>query len=126
MSDMQSLVSRLETVTSQLERLAAQGGARGGGAAEATAEFVEYFESMVLEGKLKKYLELSAKIGGDVAEHAKLVQSTFQTQRQFLDTASKHKMPKPDILQKVTKPTSDKDPNTPNTCLLYTSPSPRD
>ena len=34
MSDMQSLVSRLETVTSRLERLAAQGGARGGGAAE--------------------------------------------------------------------------------------------
>lgn len=31
---MQSLVSRLETVTSRLERLAAQGGARGGGAAE--------------------------------------------------------------------------------------------
>jgi len=109
MSDMTALVSRLEAVTTRLESLASKGGATGGGGVpESTAESVEEYDSMVIGGKLKKYLDLSAKIGGDVADHAKLVQRAFQIQRQFLDTASKHKSPKPDVFQKVIKPMGDK------------------
>ena len=48
----------------------------------------------MLKGKLKMYLELSARIGGEVGEQAEMVRSAFQAQHEFLVMASRHKIPK--------------------------------
>ncbi|KAL5493171.1 hypothetical protein EMCRGX_G014309 [Ephydatia muelleri] len=105
-----SLVTRLETVTAKLESLASRGGGAGGGssaAADVLAEFVEEYDNQILGGKLKEYLALSDKIGGDVSLQAKLVQQVFQEQRKYLLLASKYKLPKPDLLEKAVKHLSD-------------------
>ncbi|XP_029163333.1 adenylyl cyclase-associated protein 1 [Nylanderia fulva] len=41
----------------------------------------------LLNGPVKTYLDLSQKIGGDVAAHSKLVEKAFQIQLQFVRTA---------------------------------------
>lgn len=101
--DLANLVNRLEAVTARLERVSSRGGG-GGGADAGNSEIVEEFDSQVLGGKLKTYFELSAKIGGEVQEHAALVKATFQTQREFIVAVSKHKAPPPDVFQKATAP----------------------
>ncbi|XP_072766855.1 adenylyl cyclase-associated protein 1 isoform X3 [Anoplolepis gracilipes] len=47
----------------------------------------------VLNGPVKEYLELSQKIGGDVAAHSKLVEKAFQIQLQFVQTAANRSAP---------------------------------
>ncbi|KAL6421429.1 hypothetical protein ACFW04_013887 [Cataglyphis niger] len=47
----------------------------------------------LLSGPLKKYLELSQKIGGDVATHSKFVEKAFQIQLQFVQTAANRSAP---------------------------------
>lgn len=42
----------------------------------------------LLAGPVKEYLQLSEKIGGDVATHSKLVEKAFQIQLQFIKTAA--------------------------------------
>lgn len=61
----------------------------------------------ILQGSLSQYLQLSAKLGGDVATHAKLVEKAFQAQSQFLTLASQSKAPssQSDIM-KLLEPTS--------------------
>ncbi|XP_046383909.1 adenylyl cyclase-associated protein 1 isoform X3 [Ischnura elegans] len=62
----------------------------------------------ILQGPLKTYLQCSSKIGGDVAAHAKLVESAFNAQKEFLVTASKASAPSnSSLLQALLKPTSD-------------------
>ncbi|EFN80031.1 adenylyl cyclase-associated protein 1 isoform X1 [Harpegnathos saltator] len=50
------------------------------------------FEDL-LAGPVKEYLELSQKIGGDVAAHSKLVEKAFQFQLQFIHTAASRAAP---------------------------------
>lgn len=47
----------------------------------------------LLNGPVKTYLELSQKIGSDVAAHSKLVEKAFQIQLQFVRTASNRPAP---------------------------------
>ncbi|XP_017758520.1 PREDICTED: adenylyl cyclase-associated protein 1 isoform X3 [Eufriesea mexicana] len=46
-----------------------------------------------LAGPVKEYLQLSEKIGGDVATHSKLVEKVFQIQLQFIQTAASRPAP---------------------------------
>ncbi|XP_012278924.1 adenylyl cyclase-associated protein 1 isoform X2 [Orussus abietinus] len=47
----------------------------------------------VVAGPVQRYLELSRKIGGDVAAHGDLVEEAFRIQLQFLQTASSRPAP---------------------------------
>lgn len=47
----------------------------------------------VVNGSLKQYLQLSQKIGGDVATHSKLVERAFQIQLEFIKTTSSRSAP---------------------------------
>jgi len=46
-----------------------------------------------LAGPVKEYLQLSQKIGGDVATHSKLVEKAFQIQLQFIQMAASRPAP---------------------------------
>ncbi|KZC05144.1 PREDICTED: adenylyl cyclase-associated protein 1 [Dufourea novaeangliae] len=47
----------------------------------------------VLAGPVREYLQLSGKIGGDVATHSKLVEKAFQIQLEFIRTAANRPAP---------------------------------
>ncbi|KAJ8941893.1 hypothetical protein NQ318_001748, partial [Aromia moschata] len=47
----------------------------------------------ILQGPLAQYLQFSAKIGGDVAQHSQMVQQAFSAQLQFLQLASQSGKP---------------------------------
>ncbi|XP_029040513.2 adenylyl cyclase-associated protein 1 isoform X1 [Osmia bicornis bicornis] len=47
----------------------------------------------LLAGPVNEYLQLSAKIGGDVATHSKLVEKAFQIQLEFIRTAATRPAP---------------------------------
>ncbi|XP_054014061.1 adenylyl cyclase-associated protein 2 isoform X1 [Hylaeus anthracinus] len=47
----------------------------------------------LLAGPVKEYLQLSQKIGGDVATHSKLVEKAFQIQLEFIRTAANRSAP---------------------------------
>ncbi|XP_011629808.1 adenylyl cyclase-associated protein 1 isoform X2 [Pogonomyrmex barbatus] len=47
----------------------------------------------LLTGPVKEYLELSQKIGGDVAAHSKLVEKAFQIQLQYVQMAASRAAP---------------------------------
>lgn len=61
----------------------------------------------IIQGPVAQYLQLSTKIGGDVASHSKLVEKAFQAQAQFLTVTSQSKAPsnQTDIFQ-LLQPTS--------------------
>lgn len=52
------------------------------------------FEDIV-NGPLAQYLQISAKIGGDVVEHSKLVQGAFDAQLRYIRLASESAQPPP-------------------------------
>lgn len=62
----------------------------------------------ILAGPLNNYLQLSNKIGGDVAAHAKLVKEAFQLQHQYLVLASQNKDPGTSEKSRLLTPTSTK------------------
>lgn len=103
-ADLAGLVSRLETVTTRLESVAARGG--GGGGVVVSSEFLDAYDADVVGGNLKTFMEVSATIGADVLEHAKLFQAAFSAQRDFLVVVAQTKTPKPDKLQELIKPLS--------------------
>ncbi|XP_033331810.1 adenylyl cyclase-associated protein 1 isoform X1 [Megalopta genalis] len=47
----------------------------------------------ILAGPVREYLQLSNKIGGDVAAHSKLVEAAFQIQLDFIQTAATRPAP---------------------------------
>lgn len=47
----------------------------------------------LLSGSVREYVEISQKIGGEVAEHSKLVEQVFQMQRDFITMAEKRPQP---------------------------------
>ncbi|SPP79922.1 adenylyl cyclase-associated protein 1 isoform X1 [Drosophila guanche] len=63
------------------------------------------FEDIVA-GPLSKYLTLSAKIGGDVAQHAELVRSVFALQQQYVTLATQIAQPAQPKQAELLKPTS--------------------
>ncbi|XP_002020668.2 adenylyl cyclase-associated protein 1 [Drosophila persimilis] len=63
------------------------------------------FEDIVA-GPLSKYLTLSAKIGGDVAQHADLVRSAFGLQQQYVTLATQIAQPAQPKQAELLKPTS--------------------
>ncbi len=71
-----------------------------------TASVTEFDD--ILDGPLKKFLDVSAKIGNDVAKHAEMVRAAFDAQREFVLLASKAKQPSADELPELLKPMSDK------------------
>ncbi len=76
-SDLAAVVARLEKVAERLESVGMRAGGGGGGgdsALVADAAFLEPFADF-MAGPVKKYIDLSAAIGGDVQAHAALVES---------------------------------------------------
>lgn len=67
---------------------------------------VNAYEDIIL-GALANYLDLSKKIGGDVAEQSDLAEKAFNVQFTFLRVASESSAPSNNDLQKLLKPTSD-------------------
>ncbi|EDV31056.1 uncharacterized protein Dana_GF14733, isoform A [Drosophila ananassae] len=63
------------------------------------------FEDIVA-GPLSQYLSLSAKIGGDVAQHAELVKSAFGSQLQYVTLATQIAQPVQPKQAELLKPTS--------------------
>ncbi|XP_050502592.1 adenylyl cyclase-associated protein 1 [Diabrotica virgifera virgifera] len=63
--------------------------------------------SDIVNGPLAQYLQLSAQIGGDVAEHSNLVKNAFNAQYKFIELASQSSKPAPNDLNNFLVPTSD-------------------
>ncbi|XP_031619662.1 adenylyl cyclase-associated protein 2 [Contarinia nasturtii] len=61
----------------------------------------------ILSGPFAQYLQLSAKIGGDVAQQAEFVNKAFNAQLAFIQLASTSSQPTQTQLPNLLKPTSD-------------------
>lgn len=62
----------------------------------------------ILQGPFAQYLAISQQIGGDVADHSKIVNRAFQAQHQYLNIVSQSKQPSNSSEQiTLLKPTSD-------------------
>ncbi|XP_071804577.1 adenylyl cyclase-associated protein 1-like [Asterias amurensis] len=72
-----------------------------------SSEALAAFDAFV-SGELSKYLNLSKELGGQVAEHAKLVEEAYAAERKILEEAVVSKQPAPDLLAKICKPLSEK------------------
>lgn len=62
----------------------------------------------IVQGPLAQYLQISQQIGGDVADHGKLVQGAFQAQLQYIQLATEFAQPSQSEMINLLKPTSDK------------------
>lgn len=67
---------------------------------------VNAYEDIIL-GSLAQYLDLSNKIGDDVAKHADFVKKAFDAQLQYVTMASQSSAPSQSDLPKLLQPTSD-------------------
>ncbi|XP_066157048.1 adenylyl cyclase-associated protein 1-like isoform X2 [Euwallacea fornicatus] len=61
----------------------------------------------IVQGPLMQYLRLSQVIGGDVAEHSRLVQAAFDAQLQYIALAAESTQPGQYDIITLLKPTSD-------------------
>lgn len=102
---METLVSRLETVTQKLERVA-QGGSQSS-YDTSSQPFVAAYTDLI-KGPLTCFLDLSRKIGGDVATQSNMVKAAFEQQSSFLSMASQCIKPSDSSLPDVVKPLSTK------------------
>lgn len=78
----------------------------GGNDGESSAS-VQAFDA-IIAGSFQTYLNLSKKIGDDVAKHSLMVEAAFKAQRAYLVVAAKSKKPDDSVLPELLKPTSDK------------------
>lgn len=62
----------------------------------------------IVNGPLSQYLQISASIGGDVAEHSKLVRDAFNAQLHYIQLANDSAQPSQNEIINFLKPTSDK------------------
>lgn len=114
-TDLASLVQRLEQVTARLEQCANKSASHSQSVAAAnempntnTHPAVVGFDELV-HTDLHHFLELSKKIGGDLAPMADMVQQAFNAQAQFIVMALTSKKPSnPSELGPLLQPTSDK------------------
>lgn len=106
---MQAAVNRLEAVAARLEALSVTAKiTESGGEAGVCDEMVPFVVAFdgILSGSFGKYLELSAKIGGDVNTQAGMVKAAFQALRDFLLIVSRSKKPSQNVLMDLLKPIS--------------------
>lgn len=61
----------------------------------------------ILNGPFAQYLQLSSKIGGDVAKHAEFVKKAFNAQLEYIKLASTSSQPPQARIADLLKPTSD-------------------
>ncbi|XP_076083669.1 adenylyl cyclase-associated protein 1-like isoform X1 [Mytilus galloprovincialis] len=104
-----SAVDRLEAVAVRLEGLAVKTGTSApssSAVSDVVAPYVTAFDDLV-KGSVGQFLDLSNKIGGDVAKIGEIVSKAFQEQRQLLVVASKSKKPADGDLAKLLQPLSD-------------------
>lgn len=104
-----SAVDRLEAVAVRLEGLAVNTGSSGSpssASSDVVAPYVAAFDGLV-KGSVGQFVDLSNKIGGDVAKMGEIVSKAFQEQRQLLVVASKSKKPADGDLAKLLQPLSD-------------------
>ncbi|XP_063616538.1 adenylyl cyclase-associated protein 1 isoform X2 [Cydia splendana] len=124
-ADLEALIERLERVTSRLERLP-QLLPRSPPATPATPASpapspaqqdepdliltdnmsISGFQD-IIQGPLRTYLELSKKIGGDVATHADLVGNAFQAQMRYIQLAGSRSKPSQSEEMQLLAPTSE-------------------
>lgn len=107
---MENLISRLEAVTSRLEDIVAkksENTPQSNSEPEMAGPTVTAFDDIV-NGSLAKYLACSAKIGGDVGEHAKLVKSAFAAERDFIVKATQCQKPSDTQLTGFLQPVGNK------------------
>jgi len=96
-----ALVKRLEAVALKLE---SSGGA--GGAGPTAASLADF--DVIVNGPFKNFMDLSKKIGSEVATMGDLVEAAFKAHRGYLEIASKAKKPSDGELPMLQKPMADK------------------
>ncbi|XP_026487908.2 adenylyl cyclase-associated protein 1 isoform X2 [Vanessa tameamea] len=126
-ADLESLIERLERVTSRLERLpvlrahtptppCSPAPSPAGVASPIfhTTEIIETDDMSIngyqdlMQGPLLTYLELSKQIGGDIATHANLVNDAFQQQFRYIQLAAVRSKPLQAEEVQLLAPTSEK------------------
>ncbi|CAH2102399.1 unnamed protein product [Euphydryas editha] len=126
-ADLESLIERLERVTSRLERLpvlrAHTPTPPCSPAPSAAGDVPPVFQSTtiietdnmsingyqdLMQGPLLTYLELSKQIGGDIATHANLVNDAFQEQFRYIQLATSRSKPSQAEEMQLLAPTSEK------------------
>jgi len=100
--DLVALVKRLEAVALKLESSA--GGAGGAGP---TAASLGDFD-VIVNGPFKTFMDLSKKIGSEVATMGDMVEMAFMAHRAYLELATKAKKPSDGELPMLQKPMADK------------------
>jgi len=95
---------KFEGLSSVIESLEGKAESSSGDS-DLTASVASY--DSILSGPLEQFKGASKAIGGDVATFGDLVGTAFNMQKHFLQTVSSSKQPKPDVLQKLLKPTSE-------------------
>lgn len=107
---MELLVSRLEVVTAKLEQIALNKHSSETFSSPCSAAMLPYVEAFddISKNFVIKFIQLSDKIGGDVAEQAQLVKSAFAAQHEFLVLAASCKQPSQDALPSYFKKTAEK------------------
>jgi len=103
--DLLALIKRLETVAAKLEK-SAPGSASLGSAAPTSASLIAYDD--IVNGPFKTYLDLSKRIGDEVASIGNMVEVAFKAHRAYLEMASKAKKPAQGDLPILQKPMGDK------------------
>jgi len=91
--DLVKRLERLETILNRIEGKLGSGGGSAQGSAPGGAAFVDAYDKLIADF-FQPYLDLSNKIGGDVAAQALLVQKVATELRAFLAKAAT--TPKPD------------------------------
>jgi len=98
--DLLSLVKRLEAVALKLESTA---GGSGAGAAVNAASLADFDE--IVNGPFKNFLDLSKRIGSEVATMGDMVETAVKAHRAYLELATKAKKPSDGELPMLQKET---------------------
>ncbi|XP_034609874.1 adenylyl cyclase-associated protein 1 [Trachemys scripta elegans] len=106
MTEMQSLVERLEKAVGRLEAVSQSPGMYGDGSSKGMAAYVQAFDTL-LAGPVAEYMKISKDIGGDVQKHAEMVHTGLMTKRVLLVTASQCQQPSANNFSTLLKPISE-------------------
>jgi len=101
--DLLALVKRLEAVTLKLESSAGGGVGGAGPTAASLGDFDE-----IVNGPFKNFMDLSKRIGSEVATMGDMVEAAFKAHRAYLEIATKAKKPSDGELPMLQKPMADK------------------